>query len=126
MTATHQVNIDRLFHALSDPNRRGIVERLSRGPASVKELAEPFKIALPSVLKHLRVLEEGGIVFSCKTGRVRTYRIEPTAFTAMEEWIEARRAMWHRQFDRPANHVAQPAGAPQKASRKWPGASWSM
>lgn len=118
MTATHQVNMDRLFHALSDSNRRGMVERLSRGPASVKELAAPLKIALPSVLKHLRVLEEGGIVLSCKTGRVRTYRVEPAAFTAMEEWIEARKAMWHRQFDRLADYVAQPDGEPRKEAGK--------
>jgi DNA-binding transcriptional ArsR family regulator len=76
------------------------VERLSRGPASVKELAEPLAIALPSVMKHLDVLERGGLVRSDKAGRVRTYRLEPRAFASIDRWLARRQAAWQKQFDR--------------------------
>lgn len=92
--------LDRVFHALADPSRLGIVERLSRGPASVGELAEPLAMALPSVMKHLRVLEDGGLVLSKKTGRVRTYRIQPRALAAIDKWVSQRRAAWSTRFDR--------------------------
>jgi DNA-binding transcriptional ArsR family regulator len=92
--------LDRMFHALGDPTRLGIVERLSRGPASVSELAGPLDMALPSVMKHLRVLEEGRLVRSTKTGRVRSYRIEPRAFEAIDRWVARRRATWSDRFDR--------------------------
>jgi DNA-binding transcriptional ArsR family regulator len=92
--------LDRVFHALADPTRRGIVERLSRGPASVTELAEPHAMALPSILKHLRVLESGGIVVSRKAGRVRTYRIDPKALAQVERWVAARKKVLNVQFDR--------------------------
>lgn len=92
--------LDRVFHALADPSRLGIVERLSRGPASVGELAEPLAMALPSVMKHLRVLEQGGLVFSKKAGRVRTYRIQPRALAAIDKWVNQRRAAWNTRFDR--------------------------
>lgn len=91
---------DRLFHALADPHRRHMVERLARGPASVKELATPIEIGLPSALKHLRVLEEGGIVLSEKTGRVRTYRVRPQAFKSISQWIKQREAAMNKAFDR--------------------------
>lgn len=107
MTATPSLDLDRLFRALADPARRSMVECLARGPASVKELAAPLPMALPSVLKHLRVLEEGGIVLSRKSGRVRTYRIEPAALAAMEEWVAARKAMWNAQFDRLGDYLAE-------------------
>ena len=83
---------DRLFHALADPYRRQMVERLAQGPASVKELASPIQLALPSALKHLKVLEEGGIVLSEKTGRVRTYRMRPQALS-LAVAISVRRAI---------------------------------
>src|SRR5687768_10179095 len=89
-----------LFHALSDATRLAMVERLSRGPASVKELAEPFSMALPSVMKHLGVLEEGGLVRSKKEGRVRTYQLEPRALESVERWVSRRRAALNRSFDR--------------------------
>ena len=92
--------LDRVFHALADPSRLGIVERLSRGPASVGELAEPLAMALPSVMKHLRVLEKGGLVLSKKAGRVRTYRIQPRALAAIDKWVNQRRAAWNTRFDR--------------------------
>ena len=88
------------FHALGDPSRLAIVERLSRGPASVKELAAPLPMGLPAVMKHLGVLEAGGLVRSDKAGRVRTYHLEREALTTIADWIEARRRGWERAFDR--------------------------
>jgi DNA-binding transcriptional ArsR family regulator len=92
--------LDQMFHALADASRRGMVDRLSEGPASVSELARPLAMALPSVVKHLAVLEAGGIVLSAKTGRVRTYRIAPGALSAVETWISQRKAKWISHFDR--------------------------
>jgi DNA-binding transcriptional ArsR family regulator len=92
--------LDRIFQALADPSRRGMIDRLRKGPASVKEIAEPFAFALPSVLKHLRVLEASGIVHSEKSGRVRTYRIEVAALEQVEQWVAARKAVWSDGFDR--------------------------
>lgn len=97
---------DRLFHALADPYRRHMVERLARGPASVKELAEPLEIALPSALKHLKVLEDGGIVLSEKTGRVRTFRIRPHALKSISQWVRQREAAINKAFDRLAEAMS--------------------
>lgn len=91
--------LDRMFVALADGSRRAMIDRLSDGPASVSDLAKPLDIALPSALKHLAVLEAGGIVRSEKNGRVRTYRIAPDAFSGLEAWVSSRKAMWTRQFD---------------------------
>lgn len=91
--------LDRLFVALADGSRRSMIDRLSSGPASVSDLAKPLDIALPSALKHLSVLEAGGIVRSEKTGRVRTYSIAPNAFRGLEAWVASRKAMWAKQFD---------------------------
>lgn len=91
--------LDRLFSALADANRRRMIDRLSEGPASVSELAQPLAMALPSVVKHLAVLETGGVVSSQKRGRVRTYRIAPDALGAVETWIAQRKARCQRQFD---------------------------
>jgi DNA-binding transcriptional ArsR family regulator len=91
---------DRLFHALADPHRRHMVERLARGPASVKELAAPVEIELPSALKHLKVLEEGGLVLSEKTGRVRTYRMRPQALRSIGHWVRQRETAMNKAFDR--------------------------
>ncbi len=91
---------DHMFQALADPYRRSFVERLSNGPATVKELAEPAGVQLPAVLKHLRVLEKGGLVASEKVGRVRTYRMRPDAFGPMSGWIEQRKAAMNAAFDR--------------------------
>src|SRR5919197_6496711 len=92
-------DVDRLFHALADPGRRVIVERLSAGPASVSELARPLPMSLPAVTQHLRVLEDSGLVSSEKVGRVRTCRIEPNALRPVERWISERRATWERRLD---------------------------
>jgi DNA-binding transcriptional ArsR family regulator len=94
------IPLDRTFHALGDPTRLNLIEQLSRGPASVKDLAEPLDMALPSVMKHLRVLEDGHLVASEKAGRVRTYRIRPRALAAIDRWVAQRRAAWDRKFDR--------------------------
>lgn len=98
---------DRMFQALADPYRRGFIEQLAKGPASVKELAAPADVQLPAVLKHLRVLEEGGIVVSRKVGRVRTYRMRPDAFQAMSSWIEQRQHEMNAAFDRLAALMAE-------------------
>ncbi|QAY76156.1 helix-turn-helix domain-containing protein [Sphingosinicella sp. BN140058] len=82
-----------------------MIDQLSRGPASVSELARPLGIALPSALKHLSVLEAGGIVRSDKVGRIRTYRIAPDAFGGIEAWVAARKAQWNRQLDRLADYL---------------------
>ncbi|MFL6725136.1 MAG: ArsR/SmtB family transcription factor [Sphingomicrobium sp.] len=92
--------LDRAFQALSDPVRRGMLARLSRGPASVSELAQPFSISLPAVLQHLKALEGSGLVRSEKKGRVRTVQLEPNALSAAESWIAERRTEWEAQLDR--------------------------
>lgn len=98
---------DLAFQALADPYRRELVERLAQGPASVKQLAAPVPIGLPAVLKHLRILEDGGIVVSEKTGRVRTYRMQQNAFDELNRWIEQRQADMHAAFDRLADLMAE-------------------
>ncbi|MEA2665874.1 MAG: hypothetical protein QOI11_2818 [Candidatus Eremiobacteraeota bacterium] len=100
-------SLDPVFQALADPTRRVIVERLSRGPASVSELAKPLAMSLPAVLQHLAVLEASGLVRSEKTGRVRTCRIDPAALKSAEDWIGARRAQWERRLDRLAEYLAE-------------------
>jgi DNA-binding transcriptional ArsR family regulator len=95
-----QTDLDRLFHALADPARRAIVERLSRGPAPVSELARPLPMSLPSVMQHLDVLQAAGLVRSQKIGRVRTCAIEPQALSQAEQWINARRSEWEARLDR--------------------------
>lgn len=99
-TTAASIPLEQVFHALSDVTRLGMIEQLTRGPASVKELAEPLTMALPSVLKHLKVLEEGHLVESEKTGRVRTYRMRPNALAPIDRWVSQRRAAWNQRFDR--------------------------
>lgn len=98
--------LDRAFHALADPTRRGMLARLSRGPASVSELAEPLPISLPAVLQHLQMLEASGLVRSEKKGRVRTCRIAPEALRSAEDWIAGRRAEWEARLDRLEAYLA--------------------
>lgn len=92
--------LDLAFQALADPTRRGMLARLSRAPASVSELAEPFRMSLPAVMQHLQMLEASGLVRSEKKGRVRTCRIEPKALAAAESWIAEQRALWEGRLDR--------------------------
>jgi DNA-binding transcriptional ArsR family regulator len=93
-------SIQRIFHALADPTRLAMFERLSHGPASVGELAQPLPMSLPAVLQHLAVLEADGLVHSEKIGRVRTCRIEPSALETAGDWVAERRAMCERSLDR--------------------------
>ena len=92
--------VDRMFLALADPNRRRMVEQLSTGPASVKQLAAPAGLRLPSAVKHLKVLKKGGIVSSKKVGRTRTFRMQASALTIIGEWVRSREAAWNTAFDR--------------------------
>jgi DNA-binding transcriptional ArsR family regulator len=101
------VSLDLLFQALAVPARRVMVERLSRGPASVTQLAKPLAMSLPAVVQHLQVLESSGLIRSEKTGRVRTCRIEPAALKTAEDWIARRRANWERRLDRLAKHLGE-------------------
>ena len=99
--------LDLAFQALADPTRRGMLARLSRGPASVSELAQPLTISLPAVLQHLQALEASGLVRSEKKGRVRTCRLEPKALSAAEAWIAEQRALWEAQLDRLEDFLAE-------------------
>jgi DNA-binding transcriptional ArsR family regulator len=91
--------LGRVFQALTDPTRRAVLERLTRGPAPVSELAQPFRMALPSFVQHLQVLEKCGLVQSKKQGRVRTYTLAPQPLKAAEHWLSAQRAHWERRLD---------------------------
>lgn len=106
LNQTPEPSLDLMFQALADPTRRQMVDRLSRGPASVSELARPFSMSLPAVVQHLQVLEQSGLVKSEKVGRVRTCSIDPGAMTAAERWLNDRRVMWEQRFDRLADFLA--------------------
>jgi DNA-binding transcriptional ArsR family regulator len=92
--------LDRTFSALSDPTRRDILERLTRGPASISELARPSGISLPGVLKHVRILEEANLVTTEKRGRTRECRLGPEQMDDATAWIESQRRQWERRLDR--------------------------
>src|SRR3954453_8379262 len=100
MPTADAAQLDRAFHALADESRRAMVVRLSRGGASVSELAAPLEMTLPSVMQHLDVLQRSGLVRSEKVGRVRTCRLEPGPMRTLEQWIVEHRAIWERHFDR--------------------------
>jgi DNA-binding transcriptional ArsR family regulator len=102
------VEFDRLFHALADPSRRSMVERLVRGPASVSQLAEPLVMSLAAVVQHLSVLEQAGLVTSEKVGRVRTCRLDLDGLRRAEEWLVAQRTEWERRLDRLGDVLASP------------------
>lgn len=99
--------LDQVFQALSDPVRRGMVDRLCRGPASVSELAEPFSMTLSAVVQHLQVLEASGLVRSRKEGRVRTCHIQTGALQGAERWIASRRSQWENRFDRLGEYLVE-------------------
>src|SRR5207302_1842619 len=139
MILSHMLNqspdLDRLFHALADPARRAMVERLSRGPAPVSELARPLPMSLPSAMQHLGVLEAAGLVRSEKIGRVRTCAIEPKALSLAEQWINARRPIpsrtprWRcasaaRSRSACARPQARSTGAAEHSSKSCPTAGW--
>ena len=98
--AHRKIHVDRVFHALGDPTRRALVERLSQGPVSVSLLARPLAITLAAVVQHLQVLEKSGLVRTEKLGRVRTCRIETAGLSLVEQWIEDRRLSWEKRLDR--------------------------
>ena len=104
---TGRQNLDRLFQVMADPYRRSFVERLCKGPASVKELAAPADVQLPAVLKHLKVLEDGGIVVSEKAGRTRTFRMRREAFTLLADWVDQRQREMNAAFDRLAELMSE-------------------
>jgi DNA-binding transcriptional ArsR family regulator len=104
---SREINIDRLFHALGDPTRRAILDRLSEGPLSVSRLATPLDITVTAVAQHLQVLEESGLVHTEKLGRVRRCRIEPAGFSALEQWIRDHRTAWERKLDRLGDLLAE-------------------
>jgi DNA-binding transcriptional ArsR family regulator len=91
---------DDVFHALSNPTRRKVLEQLSAGPATVSELAAPFDMKLPSFVQHLAVLEQSRLVRSTKRGRVRSYEIAPERLTVAEDWLAARRRLWEARLGR--------------------------
>lgn len=103
----HQASWDRLFHALSDPHRRAMVQRLTSGPASVSELAKPLPMSLAAVVQHLQVLQAAGLVRSEKVGRVRTCQLEPNGLRAAEDWLKDQRTTWERQLDRLGDLLAE-------------------
>lgn len=105
--ANFEQRLDLAFGALADPTRRAIVARLCRGKATVGELAEPFAIGLPTLLKHIRVLERGGLVFSTKAGRVRTCSLNPDALQNTDDWLRAHLATWESRLDRLEAHIAR-------------------
>jgi len=112
--------LDKVFHALADPTRRAVLRRLSQGPASVSELAGPFKMALPSFVQHLQVLENCGLIRSKKIGRVRNCQIRTKPLTEAEDWIADQRALWTNRFDRLEDYVAelQLQTRPKKTTRR--------
>ncbi|CAN5249582.1 metalloregulator ArsR/SmtB family transcription factor [soil metagenome] len=95
----HRVGIDGVFHALADPTRRQIVERLVAGPATTSELAQPFHMSLPSFTQHLAVMEAAELVSSTKEGRVRTYRLAPAGLELDDGWLAEQRRIWERRLD---------------------------
>ncbi len=103
-----KANVNLVFHALGDPTRRAIVEKLSEGPMSVTQLAGPFDITLTAVAQHLQVLEDSGLVHTEKLGRVRTCRIEPAGFSTLQQWLNDRRSTWDRRLDRLGGLLAEP------------------
>lgn len=100
-------SIDGVFRALADPTRRHVLERLSRSPATVSELAKPYDMALPSFMEHLKILEGYGLVRSGKTGRVRTYRLVPKRLQQAEDWLAKQRTFWTTRLDRLDSYLLQ-------------------
>lgn len=105
--ANYSALLDQVFRALADPTRRAVVQKLSDGPATVSELAEPFDMALPSFVGHLKVLEQCGLVRSAKTGRVRTCHLVTDSLSPAEQWLTERRQLWEGRLDALANLVEE-------------------
>ena len=105
-----EIDLDRVFHALADPGRRLMVDRLSRGPASVSELGRPLAMSLAAVVQHVQVLEAGGLIRTQKVGRTRTCRINPVMLRSAESWITERRTLTERRLDRLGEYLTDTAG----------------
>jgi len=116
--ANFDASLDGVFHALADPTRRAVLARLGRGPATVKELGKPFRMALPSFMKHLTVLEDSGLIGTQKVGRVRTCRIKPKRLAAAETWIVEQRTLWEERTDRLVQFVEGQHATEQHAKEK--------
>lgn len=102
-----QTRLNDTFHALADPTRRAVLAALGAGPATVSDLAQPFDMALPTFLQHLKVLEECGLVRSKKVGRVRTCQIKPKALAEAEDWLGAQRSLWTKRLDQLDDYLRQ-------------------
>ena len=105
--AKHDLDLSILFHALADPTRRAILTRLAEGPQAVSDLANPTGLRLPTVMRHLSVLEEAGLIASSKDGRVRTCAIVPEALTPMRAWLDEQREVWESRLDRFDDYVTK-------------------
>jgi DNA-binding transcriptional ArsR family regulator len=103
----HSADLTRVFHALADPTRRAVIQRLTLGPAAMTELAKPFPMALPSFYQHLGVLEDSGLVHSRKAGRVRTYQLAPEPLEAAQDWMAEQRALWEKCLDQLDDYLSQ-------------------
>jgi DNA-binding transcriptional ArsR family regulator len=110
--------VDRVFHALAEPTRRAIVERLTAGPSSVSDLAQPFDSTLAAIVQHIQVLEQSGVIRTEKVGRTRTCRIDPAGLNLAAQWIADRRALWERRFDRLGDILAEDEEAPVTTTKK--------
>ncbi|AKF03147.1 ArsR/SmtB family transcription factor [Sandaracinus amylolyticus] len=113
-----QAAVDRVFHALGDPARRAMIDRLSRGPASVSELAAPFSMTLAAVVQHVQVLEQSGVITTQKVGRVRTCQLAPEGLAAAERWIAERRSLCERRFDRLGAFLDEEEASPTPPTNK--------
>jgi len=102
-------DLDGVFVALADPTRRAVIRRLGAGPASVGELAEPFPIALPSFMKHVRMLETHGLIRTRKSGRVRTCALNRERLALVDDWLAEQRALWEQRTDRLEQFVTNPS-----------------
>jgi DNA-binding transcriptional ArsR family regulator len=115
--------LDRVFHALADPGRRLMLERLSEGPASVSELGRPLAMSLAAVVQHVQVLEESGLVRSQKLGRTRTCSLNVATLRSAEHWISERRTLIERRLDRLGEYLADTANSPEARPANPPSSS---
>ena len=105
--AKHDPDLSLLFHALADPTRRAMLERLALGPAAVTELAGPTGLRLPTILRHLSVLEGAGPITTAKDGRVRSCAFAPQGLAPMQDWLDGQRALWEARLDRLDDYVTR-------------------
>jgi len=110
--------LDRIFHALSDPTRRAVLDRLTQGPASVSELAAPFGTTLAAIVQHIQVLEASGLIFTEKIGRTRTCCVSPDAIASAERWLSERRKLWEARLDRMEAYVLKLQATEKKRAKR--------